>query len=136
MWLSGFRISTCPGTCRSAAVSDFGPFCGEGYRLCLISQYLQTDAADVEQYRHDVFTHAFNGGEFVRDAGYFDVRDRGTRQGREDYAAKAVAQGVAVARVKPVDLVRPAPLRLGDDAGLGRQRNVVVGHIKFLIDSF
>src|SRR3989338_455427 len=35
-------------------------FCGERYGLRLVGQYLQAYPADIEQYRHDIFTHTFN----------------------------------------------------------------------------
>jgi hypothetical protein len=56
------------------------------------------------------------------------MRDSRARERGEDDAAEAVAERIAVARIEAVYLIDTALLRLGDDARLARERDVIIRH--------
>ena len=104
-------------------------FRGERDGLGLVGRDLESDLADVQQNGHDVFLHALDGREFVRNAGDLHVRYRGAGKRGEDNAPQGVAQRVAVAGIEAVYLVRAAVSRLRDDARLGGKGYVIIGHM-------
>ena len=101
---------------RSLYIFDTLNFYGK--RLAFFGREFDAEAFQIEEYGDDIFFDTLNGREFMVNTRDFYMGNRRARKRRENDATERVSEGVAIAWVKAVDLIRAQKVLLEDNLRL------------------